>query len=136
MYIGTVYSILQVFGIVEYHYILICNQSTSNSVVLGVIYGYKGLLQFVTLILAFTTRKVKIKGVNDTLYIAATIYVTSILLALAIVSSFLLKEYANLYAVLFGLGLSLGTTVVVALVFIPKVSMSTAQITPKVMEHT
>ncbi len=108
---------------VAYHYIIIC-KSRLQDIFLGVLYGYKALLQVIALILTFTTRKVKVKGLNDAIYIAAAIYVTSLLWAVVIVSTYSLGEYLNVFTVVFCLGLFVGTSVILALVFIPKVSVA------------
>lgn len=86
------------------------------------LYGYKGLLTVIALVLAFRTRKVKVKGLNDSKYIAASIYVTSIVLAVIIVSTYTLERYLNAYPAVIGMGLLLGTTAILALVFVPRVS--------------
>ena len=65
----------------------------------------------------------KVKGVNDSKYVAVIIYVTSLILAVSAVASFVLTEYLNAYASLFALGLGLGATTVIAFVFIPNVIM-------------
>ena len=105
----------------EYHYILIC-RSKAHDIFLAVLYGYKAVLQVIALVLAFTTRKVKVKGLNDTLYIAAAIYITSLLWAAIIVSTYSLTEYLNVFTTVFGLGLFVGTSAIISLVFIPKVT--------------
>ena len=87
----------------------------------AVLFGYKGLLQFIALVFAFSTRKVKVKGLNDSKYIAAAIYVTSIVLAVTMVSTYTLMDYVNVYPAVVGLGFLLGTTVILALVFVPRV---------------
>ena len=88
----------------------------------AVLFGYKGLLQVIALILAFRTRKVKVKGLDDSKYIAAAIYVTSIVLAVIIVSTYTLRDYVNVYPAVVGMGFLLGTTMILALVFVPRVS--------------
>ena len=88
----------------------------------AVLYGYKGLLQAIALLLAFRTRKVKVKGLDDSKYIAASIYVTSIVLAVIIVSTYTLMDYVNVYPAVVGMGLLLRTTMILALVFVPRVS--------------
>ena len=74
------------------------------------------------LIFAFQIRKVKIKGLNDAKYIAIAIYITSVILACIIVSTYSLRDYVNAYATVSGLGFVIGTTMVLALVFVPRVS--------------
>jgi len=70
------------------------------------------VLQIIALVLAFSVRKVnKVKGLNDTTYIAAAVYVTSIVLS----------EFVNVHAAVDCTGDFIGTTVVLGLVFVPKV---------------
>ena len=57
----------QVRGVEYRYYIYICT-STARDVTLGVLYGYKAVLQAVTLVMALKTRKVKIQGLNDYRY--------------------------------------------------------------------
>jgi hypothetical protein len=77
-------------------------------------------LTVIALLLAFHTRKVKVKGLDDSKYIAASIYVTSIVLAVIIVSTYTLNDYVNAYPAVVGMGLLLGTTMTLGLVFIPR----------------
>ena len=100
-------------------------ESNGQVVLYGLLYGYKGLLQVIALILAFSTRKVKVKGLNDSKYIAAAIYVTSIVLAVTMVSTYTLMDYVNVYPAVVGLGFLLGTTMILGLVFVPRVSIYT-----------
>ena len=64
----------------------------------------------------------KIKGLNDAKHITIAVYFTSIVTAVIIVSLYTLKTYLNTYTVLFSTGFLVGTTVILILVFIPKVS--------------
>ena len=73
------------------NFIYVCD-SNSRSIFLGVLYGYKMVLQAISLLLAFSIRKVKVKGLDDAKYIAAAIYVTSIVLAVIIVATYSLKD--------------------------------------------
>ena len=101
-------------------YVYICDPESIKTAV-GVIYGYMALLQIVAMFLAFGIRKVKVKGLNDSLYIAAIIYITSILLVVIIVVSLLLNDHVNIYASALGACILIATTVILGLVFIPKV---------------
>ncbi len=89
---------------------------------LAVLYGYKALLQVIALMFAASIRKVKIKGLNDAIYVVTAIYVTSIVTAVIIISTYTLGEFINAYAVVFSFGLLIGTSVILILVFIPPVS--------------
>ena len=75
----------------------------------------------IALAFTFSIRKVKIKGLNDAKYIAAAIYVTSIVTAVIIVSIYTLKDFINAHAIVFAGGFFIGTTGILMLVFIPKV---------------
>ena len=86
----------------------------------AVLFGYKGVLQVLALLLAFRTRHVKVKGLDDSVYIAASVYVTSIVLTV-IVSTYTLRDYVNAYPAVVGMGLLLGTSAILGLVFIPRV---------------
>ena len=67
----------------------------------------------------------KVKGLNDSKYIAAAIYVTSIVLAVTIVSTYTLMDNINKYPAVVGIGFLLGTTMILVLVFVPRVSVYT-----------
>ena len=94
-----------------------------QAILFGILYGYKALLQVTALVLAFRTRKVKVKGLDDSKYIATAIYVTSIVLAVVIISTYTLRDYVNTYPGLVGMGLLVGTTMILALVFVPRASV-------------
>lgn len=104
-----------------HYFVFVCN-SRSRYITLGILYGYKALLQIVALIFAVSIRKVHIKGLNNAVYIISAIYVTSIVTSVIVVSTYTLTELVNLYAVVFCLCLFIGTTVILMLVFIPPVS--------------
>ena len=110
----------QELGIITEYSTYVCS-STARNVFLGILYGYKMLLQVIALVLAFSTRKVKVKGLDDSKYIAAAIYVTSIVLAVILVATYSLNEFVNAFPSLFCTGFLIGTTVILGLVFVPKV---------------
>ena len=76
----------------------------------------------VSLFLAFATRKVKVKGIGDAKEIAAIVYITSLVWAITVVASYTVNNYHNAYAAVFSFSHFVGTTVIMAFVFIPKVS--------------
>jgi gamma-aminobutyric acid type B receptor len=106
-----------------YEYFFYFCDSTSRDICLGILYGYKALLQVIALVISFSIRKIKIKGLNDAKSIALAVYVTSTVTAVIIVSFYSLKEYLNLYATLFCFGFLVGTTAILCLIFIPKVGI-------------
>ena len=113
------YIMLQIGQRIEYC-VYIC---TSNTVLIwqGIVFGYKALLQIVAIFLAFGTRKVTIEGLNDAKYIAGIIYVTSIVLAVLIVSFVTLDVYLNALAAMYSTGFTVLATLIMGFVFIPKV---------------
>lgn len=98
--------------------------SSNATVWLAISYAYKGLLQLVAMFMAFTTRRVKIKALNDSKEIAVIVYINSIILTLLAVVEFALNRFHEVHTVLFGLALMVQATVFLTLVFIPKVSHS------------
>lgn len=103
------------------NYVYICLNNDAI-VWLAVSYAYKGLLQLVAMLMAFHTRRVKIKALNDSKEIAVIIYINSITLALLAVVEFALSKYHDVHAALFGLALLVGPTVFLTLIFVPKVN--------------
>ena len=95
--------------------------SKNRNIFLGILYGYKAALQIVAVVLSFGIRKVKVKGLDDSKYIAAAVYVTSNVLAVVIVWTYTLNGYVNLFPALVSIGFFIGTTFILLLVFIPKV---------------
>ena len=98
----------------------ICD-SKSRDIALGILYGYKAVLQVIALIFSFSIGKIKTEGLNDAKYIIVAVYVTSVVTAVTFVSIYSLKTYLNLYATLFSFGIFVGTTVILVLVYLPKV---------------
>lgn len=86
-------------------------------------YVYFALLQIIGIILAIQTRKVKIKVLNDSKYIAAMIYISSIVLLLLGIATAVFGSSINVTGILFSGGLLFATTAFLCLVFIPKVKM-------------
>ena len=102
------------------NFFLICS-SDGSYIWLLISFIYKGCLQVLAIFMAFHTRKVKIKALNDSKEIMAIIYINSIILALLTVTEFALKSYNDAYAALFGLSLLIEATLFLGLVFVPKV---------------
>ena len=113
-------SIFQVLSITTLYFTYVCN-STARDISLGILYGYKMVLQIIALVLAFSIRKVKVKGLNDAKYIAAAVYVTSIVLAVIMISNYTLTEFVNGFVAVVCTGNFIGTSFILGLVFVPKV---------------
>ena len=94
----------------------------NDSVVwLAISFAYKGLLQIIALFMAFHTRRIKIRALNDSKEIAAIIYINSIILVLLAVSVFVLGRYHDVHVALFGLVLLVDASLFLGVLFVPKV---------------
>ena len=106
-----------------------CYESGSIPFVLDLlIFVYLGLLQLVGIILAFQTRKVRIPILNDSKSVTALIYISSIVLVVIVLITFILRGYINICAAIFSGGVILLATFFLVLSFIPKVSCSFSSI--------
>ena len=105
----------------EYQYFIFVCASSERQITLGILYGYKALLQFLAVILALKTRKVQVKGLDDSKYIIAATYLSSLVLLAVIIMTYTAYELINTYAVVTSASFILGSTMIVAIVFIPKV---------------
>ena len=104
------------------HFIL-AHESQVYYITAGILYGYKGILQLLALLLAFRTRKIKVKGLDDAKSIIAAVYVSTLGLVLLAISTYFLKdEYVNGYVVVRGVSVVVITSIMVALLFVPIVS--------------
>ena len=85
------------------------------------IFVYLNLLQLVGIILAFQTRKVKIPILNDSKSVTALIYISSIVLVVIVLITFILRGYLNVSAAMFYGGIILLATIFLIFIFVPKV---------------
>ena len=85
---------------------------------------YLGVLQIVGIVLAFQTRSVKINVLNESMFVAALVYSSSIIFTALVIVYYALPSYINVSASLFSGGILLLATISLALTFIPKVRQS------------
>ena len=103
-------------------HVLVCNESSSPNFFWQIfIFCYLAVLQIIGILLAFQTRKVKLHGLRDSKFIAAIIYISSIVLVVLVLVSYSLRTYINIGAGIFASGILLLTTIFLCLVCIPKV---------------
>lgn len=79
------------------------------------------LTQIFAVFIAFRTRKVTIKALNDSKYLTIIIYSSMIIITLMIICAVLLASFLTLDSAVFGALIMIFTTVVLGLTFIPKV---------------
>ena len=111
------------YGLTVHYYIPTCFQKDTPSYYWRILLmTYTAFLQCLGIILAFQTRKVKISALNDSKYVAAIIYISSITLLTLLFTHFGFYEYINIsYGTLNGV-IFVNTTVYLGLMFCPKVS--------------
>ena len=80
------------------------------------------MLQIIGIMLAFQTRSVKYRELRDSKFVAIIIYVSSLILVILAIDTFLLNTYLNAYAAIFSLGIIILTTTSLLFTFVPKVS--------------
>ena len=107
---------------VEYRFFIYTCNSLARDVTLGVLYGYKILLHLATVVMALKTRKIKVKGLNDYREIVLATYVSSFVLVIILIFNIFVRDRIDLFGVLTSFGLFVGATVIMVLVFVPKVT--------------
>uniref|UniRef100_A0A1X7UIU2 G-protein coupled receptors family 3 profile domain-containing protein n=1 Tax=Amphimedon queenslandica TaxID=400682 RepID=A0A1X7UIU2_AMPQE len=109
-------------GKLQNNFVVVCNTRTETLIWEGLSFGYKGILQVLAIFMAFHTRGVKVRILNESKETAAIIYINSIVLLLLTVTEFTLATRHNTYSALFGLGLLIEASLFLGLIFIPKAS--------------
>ena len=98
----------------------------NSSRVIAAVFFYLILLQVASIVLAIQTRRVKIKVLNDSKYIVALIYISSITVLVIAVVQFALGALININELLVSGVFLIATTSFLSLTFIPKVVYSRA----------
>ncbi len=102
--------------------------SPAENYFLPVFIGSKILIQFIGVILAFSIRRVKIKGLNDSRQISTILYVTTALIFTMTVIIFIFVDYINIDVGANILNATTGALCVLGLIFIPKVSRQPSKV--------
>ena len=102
------------------HFIYLLD-SPVQKIFIAILFGYKGVLQLIALLLAFRTRNINVKGLDDAKYIISTVYITTIGIVVIAMTFFVLREFLIVYTAIISLTLFFATAVILGLVFIPKV---------------
>jgi len=107
---------------VEYRYFIYICSSTGRDITLGILYGYKAVLQGATVIMALKTRKVKVQGLDDWREIVMATYLTSFVLIIILIVNYTVEDMINTFTALISLSFFTGATAIILLVFVPKVT--------------
>ena len=97
--------------------------STTEPYWLSILFGYKAIIQAIGLYLAFKIRNIKIRGLNDSREVSITLYISSVILFIVVVVTFVYGDYIDVDGFVYGFGLSTCATVVLSLTFITKVGI-------------
>ena len=88
---------------------------------LPVLFAYKGFILMAGLFLAFETRKVKIKSLNESRLIVMSVYGTVIISVTLTPVGFLLQKFPNVQYGIIGIMILLSISLILGLVFVLKV---------------
>ena len=99
-----------------------CYESLTPPFYLDVmIFIYLAVLEIVGIVLAFQTRKVKIPILNDSKFVAALIYISSLILIVLLLITFVVSGYLNTISGVFYGGILILASCFLGLIFVPKV---------------
>ncbi|KAF6204850.1 hypothetical protein GE061_019013 [Apolygus lucorum] len=96
-------------------------ESENNSVWLGLIYGYKGLVLVFGLFLAYETRSIKVKQINDSRYVGMSIYNVVVLCLITAPVTMVIASQQDASFTFVSLALIFCCFLSMALIFVPKV---------------
>ena len=95
--------------------------SEGSFIWLPVFFAYKGFVLLAGLFLAFETRKVKVKSLNDSHFIVMSVYGTVIVSVTLTPIGFLLQNFPNVQLGIIGIMILLSISLILGLVFVVKV---------------
>lgn len=108
-------------GVQENNYFLMCYPVSSSPFYWKIlILAYLAVFQIVGIVLAFETRKVKFPGLRDSAFVATTIYISSLVLVMLAVDTFILSSYLNSHGAIYAFGIFILTTIFLLFTFVPK----------------
>ncbi|XP_034952272.1 gamma-aminobutyric acid type B receptor subunit 1 isoform X2 [Chelonus insularis] len=96
-------------------------ESENNNVWLGIIYGYKGLVLVFGLFLAYETRSIKVKQINDSRYVGMSIYNVVVLCLITAPVTMVIASQQDASFAFVALAIIFCCFLSMALIFVPKV---------------
>ena len=87
----------------------------------AVLFGTKVLFQISGMVLAFLTRKVKVRGLNESREVQLVMIITTPIVLVALVLRMLLSKYLNVVGTVYALGTSISGVATLGIIFLPKV---------------
>nr|XP_050850762.1 gamma-aminobutyric acid type B receptor subunit 1 isoform X2 [Vespula vulgaris] len=96
-------------------------ESEHNSIWLGMIYGYKGVILVFGLFLAYETRSIKVKQINDSRYVGMSIYNVVVLCLITAPVTMVIASQQDASFAFVALAIIFCCFLSMALIFVPKV---------------
>ncbi|KAL1138797.1 hypothetical protein AAG570_008859, partial [Ranatra chinensis] len=96
-------------------------ESDNNNIWLGIVYGYKGLVLLFGLFLAYETRSIKVKQINDSRYVGMSIYNVVVLCLITAPVTMVISSQQDASFAFVSLALIFCCFLSMALIFVPKV---------------
>ncbi|XP_043491897.1 gamma-aminobutyric acid type B receptor subunit 1 isoform X1 [Polistes fuscatus] len=96
-------------------------ESEHNSIWLGLIYGYKGVILVFGLFLAYETRSIKVKQINDSRYVGMSIYNVVVLCLITAPVTMVIASQQDASFAFVALAIIFCCFLSMALIFVPKV---------------
>eukprot|EP00057_Strongylocentrotus_purpuratus_P026472 XP_011680946.1 PREDICTED: gamma-aminobutyric acid type B receptor subunit 2-like [Strongylocentrotus purpuratus] len=96
-------------------------ESTNQIFFLIIMFGIKGILVMFGIFLAWETRDVAVSDLNDSKYIAFSVYTVAVTLAVAVPTSYLFMYQVDRRFIIFSCAVLFANTTVLCLVFVPKI---------------
>lgn len=100
-----------------------CTAKNNANIINITIFSFEAILQLIGVILAFQTRRVKIRVLNDYVYISTTIYISTIAIISTAAITVALGALLNVTELAFSGAVLFATTCLLCLTFIPKVGI-------------
>ena len=88
-----------------------------------VLFGYKVILQISGVVLAFLTRKIEVRGLNESREVQVVMIITTPVVVVGMVLRLVFNDYLNVVGTTYGLGTVIVTGTALGIIFIPKVSL-------------
>ena len=102
-----------------------CSTATWDIVYAVIAWSNVFVLKISALWLSFQIRKVKIKGLNESKYVVAIVYISSIFVIINFILSLTIQMYFTILQVLYGTLDIVNITTIISISFVPKVSSNT-----------
>ena len=88
----------------------------------ALLFGYKVILQISGMVLAFLTRKIEVRGLNESREVQVVMIITTPLVVVTLILKLVFDDYLNIRGISDGLSTPIITGTALGIIFLPKVS--------------